>query len=218
MVIPVARYLLAEHLRSRRFVAPMLLLATGVIVLYAQPPNPVLATAGTVAAFVFVACCWLGLALLNTQGEADRHLLAVAAGPRAYLLGRLGALLALVGGAALIAVAFPLLTGRFERQPTLAELGLCLLGTFACGLAGGALAALFAQPLVRSRAIAVLGLTGCAVLTVPLGTSPAIATAKAMDVNDAADAATRLLPTLATISLFALATAIICGLLWRRRE
>ena len=217
-MIAVARYLLAEYLRSRRFVAPGLLLVTGVVVLYAELPNPVLATAGTVAAFSFVAGCWLGLSLLNTQGTADRQLLAVAAGPRAYLLGRLAALAALMGGAALFAVASPVLTGRFERSPTLAEVGLCLLGTFACSLAGGALAALFSRPLVRSRAIAVLGLTACAVLTVPLGTSPAIATARAMDVTDPADAATRLLPTLASIALFALASAVVCGLLWRRRE
>jgi len=71
-VAAVARYLLAEYLRSRRFVAPLLLLAAGVVVLYAQPPNAVLSTAGTVAGFVFVDTCWVALALLNTQGDADR--------------------------------------------------------------------------------------------------------------------------------------------------
>ena len=68
-MIAVARYLLSEHFRSRRFVAPMLLLTAGVVVLYAQPPNPVLSTAGTVAAYTFPCMCWGALALLNTQGD-----------------------------------------------------------------------------------------------------------------------------------------------------
>ena len=88
-MIAVAHYLLSEHFRSRRFVAPLLLLATGVVVLYAQPPNPVLSTAGTVAAFVFVDLCWFGLALLDTQGDADRQVLSVVSGARSYALGRL---------------------------------------------------------------------------------------------------------------------------------
>jgi hypothetical protein len=196
----------------------MLLFASGVVVLYAQPPNPVLSTAGTVAVFAFVAFCWWGLALLNTQDHAGRHLFAVTAGQRTYVVGRLVALIALVAVASLLAVAFPTVTGRFERQPTAVELVLCLLGTFVCGLTGAALAALFSQPMVRSRAIAVLGLTACAVFAVPLGISPAIATARAMDVETAADAASRLLPTLASIGAFAVLAAVVCMLLWERRE
>ena len=217
-MIAVARYLLAEHLRSRRVVAPLLLLAIGVVVLYAQPPNPVLATAGVVAGFVFVASLWLGLSLLNSQGDTERAIFAVAAGPRAFALGRLLALVSPDAATALAAVAFPTLTGLFEHTPTAGELALCLLGTFACALAGGALAALFSRPFVRSRAVAVLGLSACAVFTVPLGVSPALATARAMDVAAPAAAASRLEPTLLGIALFSLAAMAACALLWRRRE
>jgi len=45
-MIAVGRYLLMLYLASRRWVAPFLLLAAGVVVLYAEPPNPVLETAG----------------------------------------------------------------------------------------------------------------------------------------------------------------------------
>jgi hypothetical protein len=218
IALAVARYLLAEHLRSRRFVAPFLLLAAGVVVLYAQPPNPVLSTAGVVAAFAFAAMCWAALAFLNTQGDADRHVLAAAAGPRAYLLGRMAALLGLAGTVTLAVVAFPLVTGTFERAPALGELAICLLGTFACALAGSALGALFAQPLIRSRAVAVLGLTSCAVVTVPLGVSPAVAAARALDVESAGTAATQLLPLLLGVALFALAVGATCAWLWRVRE
>jgi hypothetical protein len=217
-VIAVARYLLAEHFRSRRFVAPMLLLASGVVVLYAQPPNPVLSTAGTVAAFTFPCLCWSALALLNTQGDADRHVLLVAAGPRAFILGRLLALGALCLIVSVLVVAFPTVTGRFETSPTLGELGDCLLATLLCALAGAGLGALFSRPLVRSRTIAVFGLALTALITVPLNGPPAITTAQALDITDASDVPVRLGATLASVSVFAAAVAVACALLWRRRE
>jgi hypothetical protein len=217
-VTAVARYLLAEHFRSRRFVAPLLLLAAGVVVLYAQPPNPVLSTAGTVAAYTFPCLCWAALALLNTQGDADRHVLLVAAGARAFVLGRLLALLGLATVVSVLVVAFPLVTRRFATTPTPGELGDCLLATLLCALGGAALGALFARPLVRSRAIAVLGLALCALVTVPLNGPPAITTAQALDVSSAGSVPSRLGGTLASVAVFALAVTVTCALLWRRRE
>jgi len=105
-----------------------------------------------------------------------------------------------------------------SARPRRQRLGLCLLGTLVCAIAGSALGALFAQPLVRSRAIAVLGLASCAVVTIPLGASPAVSTARALDVAHAAAVPSRLGPTLASVALFALAVAFTCVLLWRRRE
>jgi hypothetical protein len=217
-MIAVARYLLAEHFRSRRFVAPMLLLASGVVVLYAQPPNPVLSTAGTVAAYTFPCLCWAALALLNTQGDADRHVLLVAAGPPAFILGRLLALTALAVIISVLVVAFPVVTGRFETSPTLGEIADCLLATVLCALAGAGLGALFSRPLVRSRTIAVFGLALTALITVPLNGPPAITTAQALDITDASDVPVRLGATLVSVSVFAAAVAVACALLWRRRE
>jgi hypothetical protein len=189
-VIAVARYLLAEHVRSRRFVAPMLLLTAGVVVLYAQPPNPVLSTA----------------------------VLLVAAGPRAFILGRLLAVAAFSAAISVLVVAFPVVTGRFETAPTLAELADCLLATLLCAFAGSGLGALFSRPLVRSRTIAVFGLALTALVTVPLNGPPAITTAQALDIADASDVPVRLGSTLLSVGLFGLAVAATCALLWRRRE
>jgi hypothetical protein len=217
-VIAVARYLLSEHWRSRRFVAPTLLLVSGVVVLYAQPPNPVLSTAGTAAAYTFPCLCWAVLALLNTQGDADRHVLLVAAGPRAFILGRLLAVVAYAATLSVLVVAFPVVTGRFETSPTPGEIADCLLATLLCALAGAGLGALFSRPLVRSRTIAVFGLALTALLTVPLNGPPAITTAQALDITDASDVPVRLGSTFASVGLFALAVAATCALLWRRRE
>jgi hypothetical protein len=125
-VIPAARYLLSEHLRTRGFVAPTVVLLAGVVVLYAQPPNPVISTAGTVAAFLFAAQCWLSLGLFNSQGTADRQVLVATVGGRRFALARL--------------------------------------------LAAGALAA----------RTSVLGLSACALLTLPLDLPPVVPTARAL--------------------------------------
>ena len=154
-MIAAARYLLSEHLRTRGFVAPTVVLLAGVVVLYAQPPNPVLSTAGTVAAFLFAAQCWLALGLLANLGSA---------------------------------------------------------------VAGTALAALFSQPIVRSRAIAVLGLSACALLTLPLDLPPVVPTARALDTTHAGNVPGRLAGDLASVALFTIAVGVVCSLLWRRRE
>ena len=163
-----------EHLRTRGFVAPTVVLLAGVVVLYAQPPNPVLSTAGTVAAFLFAAQCRLALGLFNSQGAADRQVLTATVGGGRFALARL--------------------------------------------LAAGALAAVFSQPIVRNRAIAVLGLSACALLTLPLDLPPVVPTAGALDTTHAGEVPGRLAGDLASVALFTIAVAVVCSLLWRRRE
>jgi hypothetical protein len=83
---------------------------------------------------------------------------------------------------------------------------------------GTALAALFSQPIVRNRAIAVLGLSACALLTLPLDLPPVVPTAWALDTTHACDVPGRLAGDLASVALFTIAVAVACSLLWRRRE
>jgi len=217
-VIAAARYLLSEHLRTRGFVAPTVVLLAGVVVLYAQPPNPVLSTAGTVAAFLFAAQCWLALGLFNSQGAADRQVLIATVGGRRFARARLLAAGALATLTSVLVLALPLVTGRFERTPHVGEIGLVLLANLASAVGGTALAALFSQPIVRNRAIAVLGLSACALLTLPLDLPPVVPTARALDTTHAGDVPGRLAGDLASVALFAVAVAVVCSLLWRRRE
>jgi hypothetical protein len=217
-VTAAARYLLADLVRSRGFVAPLLLLAAGVVVLYAQPPNPVLSTGGTVAAFLFPAQCWLALALLNSQGAPDRHVLVATLGARRFAAARLLAGGALAAITAVAVLVLPTATGRFERAPDAGELGLLLAANLGSAVAGTALAALFSRPIVRNRAVAVLGLSACALLTVPLSLPPVVPTAQALDTTRASEVPGQLLPDLLGIAVFACAVAAACTLLWRRAE
>ena len=214
----VARYLLAQHLGSRRWVAPCLFLVGGVVVLYAQPPNPVLSTAGTAAAWLLPAQIWLALSFLNTQETGDRQSLVANAGPRTFALGRLLGLAVLALLASLVTLALPTLSGRFERAPQADELALILVANLVCASAGSALAALFARPILRGRAAPVLGLSACLLATIPLGLSPAVATARALDRTGAAEVPGRLAPTIAAVAAFAALALLASALLWRRRE
>ncbi|HVQ59679.1 MAG TPA: hypothetical protein VMS60_12300 [Solirubrobacterales bacterium] len=214
----VARYMLVEHLGSRRWVAPFLFLASGVIVLYAQPPNPVLSTAGTAAAWMFPAQAWWAFAFLNTQEPGERQTLVATVGARRFAAGRLLGLLALLAIAMVFTAAFPILTGRFERPAHLDEIVLILCANWLCGAAGSGLAALVCEPIVRTRAVPVLFLTGAVVLSIPLDVSPAIETAAAMNRTDASAVPGQLAPETLGIALF-LALALPLGArLWRLRE
>jgi hypothetical protein len=93
----------------------------------------------------------------------------------------------------------------------------CLLASLAATAAGTGLGALFAEPLVRNRAVATLGVAACALRTVPLG-PPAVATAHALNATHTADVPARLAGDLASVTRFTAAVAIACTVLWRRRE
>ena len=217
-MIAVARYLLAEYFHSRRWAAPFLFLLIGLVVLYAQAPNPVLETAGTAAAFLLLAQCWLALAFLNSQPGEDRHVLAATvSGPR-FVAGRVLGLGVLVLLGCLLTLVYPWISGRFERAPALADVGLILLANLVCAAAGSALAALFARPAVRSRTVMVLGVTACLVVTVPIGLSPAVETARALDTTVAAQVPARFAGTTGSVAAFVLVATFVSGLLWRYRE
>jgi hypothetical protein len=217
-MIRAAHYLLAEHSRSRSFVAPLLLLGGGVVVLYAQPPNPVLSTAGTVAAFLFPVQCWLALAFLDSQSAPDRHILAATVGGRRFACSRLLALAVLAVASSLFALLVPLLGGLFKRTPRPDEIALILAANLIATVAASALAIPFSAPIVKSRAIAVLGLTTVIVLSIPLRLPPMIPTARALNTGHAARVPGRIATDFLIVLAFTLASATIGAWQWRRRE
>jgi hypothetical protein len=216
----VARYLLAEYVRSRRVVAPGLVLSGGIVVLYAQPASPALPGASTVLALLFAAQCWLALSFLNSQGTPDRHLLAAAAGGRAFVAGRLLAAGVIAATSSLIALAYPLLAGRFTPAPSSGQLALILLANLTTTLAATGLGALFARPILYNRAASVLGLTACAILTVPTRIpGGAVATAQALNSGaHAAHIAAKLSTDAGSTLIFVCVVGAVCARQWRRNE
>ncbi|HEX4033840.1 MAG TPA: hypothetical protein VHX66_05300 [Solirubrobacteraceae bacterium] len=217
-MINVARYLLAGQTRSRGVIAPLAVLVGGVIVLYAQPPNPVLSTAGTVAAFLFPVQCWLTLAFYNAQGAVDRQLLAATVGGRRLAGGRLLAAGVLAAASSLLALLVPLIGGAFERSPRLDEIALILGANLSATLAGAALAMPFSAPIVRNAALSTLGLATCVVLTIALRIPPMIPIARALDTTRAGHAAGPLAREAAILLAATLVITAVGVPLWRWRE
>lgn len=215
----VVRYLLADYVRSWRFVAPGVLLVAGVIVAYAQAPNPVLSTAASVIPLLFAAQCWLTLAFFNSQGTPDRHVLAATVGGRRFVLGRLLAAGVIAALAALLTVAIPFAGRRFAHAPSGGELAVILLANLIAAFGATALAALFARPLVYSRVVSVLGLAVCAVLTVPLHLSgSAVPIAQALDAGHAGHVPGSLAGDIVSLLVFSAAVGAVCAREWRRRD
>jgi hypothetical protein len=213
-----ARYLLAEHLSSRRWVGPFIFLLAGIIVLYSQPPNPVLSTAGTVAAWLLPAMSWWCFAFLDTGAPGERQVLIAALGPRRFAAARLIGLAALVAGASLFTFLVPLVLGLFEHTPRAGEVGLVLFADGLCGLAGAGLAALICEPIFRGRARPLLLGIGALVLSIPAGISPALATASALDHRDPGAVPGHLAPETLGVAVFLALAIPLAGELWRRRE
>ena len=145
--------------------------------------------------------------------------LTATVGGGRFALARLLAAGALAALTSVLVLALPLVTGRFERTPHLGEIALVLLANLGSAVAGTALAALFSQPIVRNRAIAFHksgGSVRC--LTLPLDLPPVVPTARALDTTHAGEVPGRLAGDLASVALFTIAVAVVCSLLWRRRE
>jgi hypothetical protein len=190
----------------------------GLVVLNAQPPSQTLSEASSVLPWLFVVQCWLALALFNSQVPSDRYLLAAGAGGRAFIGGRMlaGLIVALI--TALLGVLYPLVAQRFAR-PSIGGLTVVLLADVVAVFSATSLAALFAKPMLYNRAVSVLGLAFCAILTVPVhipGGAGAIALA--LQNASASHAAARLAADVAAMLAFAFAVGSICARQWRRRE
>jgi hypothetical protein len=213
-VTAVARYLLAEHARSGRFVAPLVLLVAAVLILSGQPP---LSASGSVAAVLVALQAWLGVVFFNTQGTTDRHVIAAAVGARRFIGGRLLAGAALAVATALAAWGVEVVGALIHGELPMAELGLALVGYLTATLAGTALAALFAQPLVQSRPVAVFGIAISLLVSVPLEIPPTITIAKAFD-GRTSDVPDHLVDDVTIVVLFAALVVAACLELGRRRE
>jgi hypothetical protein len=160
----------------------------------------------------------VGLSFPNRQPDDDRQVLVATMGSRRFALGRIAGLAVLALLASLLTLACPLVAGSFQRAPSAAELGWILVANLVCAGAESALAALFARPAVRSRAVTVLAVTACLVITVPLGLSPAPAPANALDTTAATQVPARFGGTIGSITAFILVATFVSALLWRYRE
>jgi len=152
-------YLLASYIRSYRYFPPLLVFQIGLMLLYANRPNPVMDSYAASSVLVYAVSAWIGAGFHGAIADAQEHIAAVHAGSvRAYLTGK--ALAALACGLLLsvAAVAWPAASGSFERSPGAGEWLTALLAHAEMSLLGGLAALLLSHPVLKkgTRASAAL--------------------------------------------------------------
>ncbi|WP_049577825.1 hypothetical protein [Streptomyces sp. SBT349] len=145
----VARYALADYLRSQRFVAPLVVLLGFLAVLHAFPGSVVSGYGASAAALVPIGV-WLTLGLHNAEDPLQTEVtIANAGGRRRVVIGKTCAALAAVLALAAVALVWPLVSAGRPYPP--ADLAAGLLAHLTCGVTGVALGTCCARPLIRRQ-------------------------------------------------------------------
>lgn len=152
---------------SQRLIPPVALLVFGVVGVYAQPGNQMLASFAVTALLSALVCTLLVVAAEKESAGTATELLTVRyGGASAAWRGRITLAIIATSVVAPPCIAWPLVTGAFAERPGLDELAAGVLAHLACGLFGGTLALLrgpHSRPLVGY--LTFLGLIGA---TIPL--------------------------------------------------
>ncbi|MBC3189907.1 hypothetical protein H7X46_02375 [Pseudonocardia sp. C8] len=166
--VAVAMLLGEDVARSEKFVAPAVLYAGVLAVLFGGSPGPLPEPWAASALLLYPVGAWLAHALAETEDDTARTVtLSAAGGP---LPVAAGVLLAATAGVAVLGLA-AVVWGVVAAWGTATTGGLLdgLLAHLACGITGAAVGSVFARPVFRSQGVALL----CALtFLVVTGTSP----------------------------------------------
>ncbi|WP_225845157.1 hypothetical protein [Streptomyces sp. HPF1205] len=219
----VARYALADYLRSQRFLPPLVAYLGFLAILHADD-GPVLSGYGASSAALLPAAVWLTLSLHNAEDpvqaaitvvNAGGHRRALAGKTYAALTGML-ALAALALAWSALAAAHPLRPGELAHDCAVLAVGVC--AHLICGLTGVALGTCCFRPLIRRQgyAFATAALLSLAALVARWPT-PVNETVRLVNAAPPRPSATALLLLAAwALVLPPLATALVARLTRRR--
>ncbi|MFC5948830.1 hypothetical protein ACFQH9_11135 [Pseudonocardia lutea] len=146
--VAVARYLLADALRSQRVLLPVVLQVAVLAVLFGGDPGRLPEPWGASVLTLYPVAAWLALTLAHTEDPVQRSVtVAAAGGPAPVAAGIL--LVALVGDLALavLGVGWPLVATPYTASPAVVVTG--LLAHLAAGATGTAVGLLCARPWIR---------------------------------------------------------------------
>ncbi|WP_129839966.1 hypothetical protein [Streptomyces sp. RFCAC02] len=148
----VARYALADYLRSQRFVPPLVAYLGCLAVLHAGGGDA-LAGYGMSAAALVPVTVWLTLTLHNAEDPVQTAVTVVNAGGRYRVVaGRTGAVLVCALALTAASLAAPVLAER--HLPPAADLACGLLAHLTCAFVAAGLGACCARPVIRRQGYA----------------------------------------------------------------
>lgn len=166
-------YLLADALRTQRWLPPLLLFAAVLAMLYASDAGPPLPAYAGTCVLVLPVSAWLTVVLAGAEDPVRRAVTAVTAGgwwrvqAAATALAGAGALVL-----ALVATVVPVLTQ--PRPYPLAAVAQGFGGLAVCALVGVGIGVLCGRPVLDRVGWSVLAATGLAVLVLLVGRTPPV--------------------------------------------
>jgi hypothetical protein len=146
--VAVARYLLADAVRSQRVVLPVVLQVAVLAVLFGGDPGRLPEPWGASVLTLYPVAAWLALTVAHTEDPVQRDVtVAAAGGAGPVAAGTL--LVALAGdlGLAVLSVLWPVVVTPSPAPPSVVLTG--LLAHLAAGATGTAVGLLCARPWIR---------------------------------------------------------------------
>ncbi|MBN9758991.1 MULTISPECIES: hypothetical protein [unclassified Pseudonocardia] len=154
--------------RTERFVAPLVLYAGALAVLFGGAPGPLPAPWAASALLLYPVGAWLAHALAESEDDDSRAVtLSAAGGPWPVAAGVLIAATAGVALLGLLAVVWGVIAAW--GTATTGSLLDGLLAHLACGITGAAVGSVFSRPVIRNEGVALIG---ALVVLVVTGTQP----------------------------------------------
>lgn len=115
------RYQLISFIRSLKFIPPAAIYLAWVFILYAYKNVPILSSYGVSSIAMYLIMTWLTMAIFAMEEESEKHILFSHLGSKVrYLVGKWLTILLIMIPLLMFAIFYPILTGSFKGEMSLA--------------------------------------------------------------------------------------------------
>ena len=159
-MISLLSYLHTCFIRSYRYGPATFVFFMGIIFVYSVVPNPVMASYAFSTTFIFIISAVICYTLIDMETTNQESVTVLHSGGliKLYLAKLLYCWLFTIP-LALYAVSFPAIFQKFDRNPSVEELGMALVYHLVSSWLGVALACWFSSKFIRSRVMSFLMLS-----------------------------------------------------------
>jgi ABC-type transport system involved in cytochrome c biogenesis permease component len=148
----------------------MLFFGIALFFIYSVVPNPVMPSYSLTATLTFLFAAWLGFGYVDAEDVTQQMIGSLHAGGQTkYYAARASVIAFWTVCLSVVAVAYPILFDKFDRQPETGEALAALIGHAGLGMVGAAVSYLFTSKLVPKLSYAIIGLLLTVALSLAAG-------------------------------------------------